>query len=147
MYSLISGFISISFFAFTISQLGTFQKNFKSRQREYNEAMKYINQETCTNVRVKAELGRFNLCTEAEQRLDTPPLIAAIVDTAEGLHLCGNGYCELLGHNITSSLPQIILSLGILALLVLWVAGDQCRRNRTIRGEQFWSLPGSAKTR
>lgn len=147
MYSLISGFISISFIAFSISQLGTFRKNFKLRQREYDQAIKYLKTEACTNVRVKADLGRFNLCSEAEQRLDNTPLISAIVDTAEGLHLCGNGYCELLGHNITSSLPQIILSLGILALLVLWVAGDQCRRNRAMRGEQFWSLPGQARVR
>ena len=147
MYSsLISFTLTISFIAYGVTQLGTLKQNYNRRNREYKRAKNYLKQETCTNPRVKAELGDFNLCLESEKIMDNPPFIAAIVDTAEGLHLCGNGYCELLGHNITSSLPQIIFTLGIMALLLLWVSGRNFRRNQNEAAESYWSLPGSSKT-
>lgn len=136
----------MSFIAFSVSQLGTLRLNYMQRRREYKRAQNYLNQETCTNPRVKAELGEFNLCHQSEKIMDNPPFIAAIVDTAEGLHLCGNGYCELLGHNITSSLPQIIFTLGIMTLLLLWISGKNFRHNQNEAAETYWSLPGSSKT-
>lgn len=145
MYSLITWFLSMSFIAFTISQLGNFHSHYHARLRTYERAQAYLKTELCTNPRVKASLGEYNLCDQSEQIMDKPPLFTAIVDTAEDIHICGNGYCEVLGHNITNSLPQIIITLGIIAIILLWASGVQLRRNRDRYAENYWQLPSGKK--
>jgi hypothetical protein len=145
MYSLITWILSISSICFMISQLGNFHNHYRSRQRTYERAQSYLKTELCTNPRVKASLGEYNLCDRSEQIMDKPPLFTAIVDTAEDINLCGNGYCELLGHNITNSLPQIIITLGIIAVILLWASGVQLRRNNARRAMEHWSLPGQPR--
>ena len=39
-----------------------------------------------------------------------------------------------------------IFTLGIMALLLLWVSGRNFRRNQNEAAESYWSLPGSSKT-
>jgi hypothetical protein len=94
---------------------------------------------------VKASLGEYNLCDQSERVMDKTPLMAAIFDSAEDIHICGNGYCSLLGHNITNSLPQVIITMGIFALILLWASGIQWRRNREKTSQDYWSLPIKSK--
>tara|TARA_B100001027_G_C16038335_1_gene228716 strand:+ start:58 stop:507 length:450 start_codon:yes stop_codon:yes gene_type:complete len=141
MYSYITAFLSISFICYTLSQIGNFYDHYRHRARAYERAHTYLQTETCTNPRVKASLGEYNLCDQSEKVMDKTPLMAAIFDTAEDIHICGNGYCSLLGHNITNSLPQIIITTGIFALLLLWASGVQLRKNHDRHSKEYWSLP------
>ena len=143
--SYISTFVAVSFICFTLIQSRNFWRHYKRRQRAWVRAEIYIHSETCTNQRVKSDLGSFNLCEESEEIMNSPPFFTAVVDTAEDIHICGNGYCEVLGMNITQALPQIVLVLIISALLILWAGGVQFRRNREKAGDNYWSLPGDHK--
>ncbi len=143
MYSVITFTTTLTFIAYLLSKVGTFYNHYHARQRAYSRAQAYLKTELCTNPRVKATLGEYNLCDRSEQIMDHPPLFTAIIDTAEDIHFCGNGYCELLGHNITSSMPQIILTLGIIAMILLGVGWSGWRKNREREAEQYWSLPGN----
>ena len=145
MYSSITAFISLSFICFTISQIGNFYDHYRQRARAYDRAQTYLKTEICSNARVKASLGEYNLCDQSEKVMDKTPLMAAVFDTAEDIHICGNGYCSLLGHNITNALPQIIIAMGIMAVIVLWASGIQLRKNRITAGEEYWSLPVKEK--
>lgn len=145
MYSSLTAFISISFICFIISQIGNFYDHYRHRERAYDRAQTYLKTEICTNPRVKASLGEYNLCDKSEKVMDKTPLMAAIFDTAEDIHICGNGYCSLLGHNITNALPQIIISMGIIAVIVLWASGIQLRKNSITAGQKYWSLPVKEK--
>jgi len=142
MYSIVTLFTALSVVCFIISQIGNFHAHYRSRLRSYDRAQTYLKTELCTNPRVKASLGEFNMCDQSEEIMDKPPLFTAIVDTAEDIHICGNGYCSVLGHNITNSLPQIILAFGIIAILLVWASGVQIRRNREENKKKYWSLPG-----
>ena len=133
------------FVMFIISQMGNFYDHYRQRQRAYEKAFEYLQTETCTNPRVRASLGDYSLCKQSEETLDKPPLFTAIVDTAEDIHICGNGYCSMLGYNITNSLPQVILTLGIFAVIILWASGIQLRRNRERERDSYWSLPSQNK--
>jgi len=145
MYSYITGFLSISFICYTLSQIGNFYDHYRQRSRAYDRAQTYLKTELCTNPRVKASLGEYNLCDQSERVMDKTPLMAAIFDSAEDIHICGNGYCSLLGHNITNSLPQVIITMGIFALILLWASGIQWRRNREKTSQDYWSLPIKSK--
>lgn len=142
MYSVVTLFTGVSVVCFIISQIGNLHAHYRSRLRSYEKAQTYLKSDLCTNPRVKARLGEFNLCDQSEEIMDKPPLFTAIVDTAEDIHICGNGYCSVLGHNITNSLPQIILAFGIIAILMIWASGIQIRRNREENKKRYWSLPG-----
>jgi len=72
--------------------------------------------------------------------MDKPPFITAILDTAEDIHICGNGYCSMLGVNITNALPQVILTLAIIAVIILWASGVQLRRNKQRQSDDYFSL-------
>ena len=143
MYSLITFISAMSFVAYLLSQVGNFYNHYRSRQRAYSRAQAYLQTELCTNPRVKATLGEFNLCDQSEKIMDNPPLFTAIIDTAEDIHICGNGYCELLGHNITSSLHWIIIALAFSATMMLYCVGNGWRKDRMKYAEEYWALPGS----
>lgn len=145
MYSSITALISISFICFTISQIGNFYDHYTHRARAYDRAQTYLKTELCTNPRVKASLGEYNLCDKSEKVMDKTPLMAAIFDTAEDIHICGNGYCSLLGHNITNALPQIIIAMGIISVILLWASGIQLRKNSITASQEYWSLPVKRK--
>ena len=146
MYTILTYNITRFFFLmFVISQLGNFHVHYKTRLRSYERAQTYLKTELCTNPRVKASLGEYNLCSQSEETLDNPPLFTAIVDTAEDIHICGNGYCSMLGVNITNSLPQVILTLAIIAVILLWASGVSLRKSRERQESAYWSLPQQKK--
>ncbi len=144
MYSSITALISISFICFTISQIGNFYDHYTHRARAYDRAQTYLKTELCTNPRVKASLESTIYVTRVKV-MDKTPLMAAIFDTAEDIHICGNGYCSLLGHNITNALPQIIIAMGIISVILLWASGIQLRKNSITASQEYWSLPVKRK--
>ena len=144
MYSLaplITLFFSVSSVCYMIVQLGNFRNHYTTRLRTYKKAKYYLKTEACANLRVKDQLDEFNLCRQAEEIMDKPPLFTAVVDTAEDMHICGNGYCSMLGINITNSLPQIFAVLGTVALLLVWASGVSLRQGRARNRESYFSLP------
>jgi len=132
--------VTTSTVCFVISQLNNFHNHYNARRRSYERARKYLQTENCINTRVIADLGDFNLCDEAEQIMDKPPLVKAIVDTAEDINICGKGYCEVLGHNITNSMPQIMLTLLIAIGLFVWALIVQYRQDRRKKAEEYYDL-------
>tara|TARA_B100000674_G_C37932656_1_gene958738 strand:+ start:204 stop:647 length:444 start_codon:yes stop_codon:yes gene_type:complete len=145
MYSAITAFLSLSFIAFIFIQVGNFCDHYGQRAREYTRAQTYLNSDVCTNPRIIKAMAGNTKCSYYEKVMDKTPIMGAIFDTAEDIHICGNGYCSLLGHNITNSLPQIIITMGIIAVILLWASGIQLRRNRERASEEFWSLPIKTK--
>ncbi len=118
-----------------------FHTNWTRRSREYERAKTYLQTETCTNPRVRAKLGTYHRCDESERTMDDTPVLSAFKDSMENLHVCGNGYCEMLGMNITNSLPQVMLTLAIFGILVVWASGISFRRRRDREAEEYYSLP------
>lgn len=148
MYSIIYWNIARFFLVmFAISQLGNLSNHYQTRRRAYSRAQTHLQTEVCTNPRVRAELGEYSRCEESEETMGRPPLFTAIVDTAEDIHICGNGYCSMLGVNITNALPQVIITMGIIAVIILWASGIQLRRNRDRNSEKYWSLPEKREKR
>lgn len=141
MYSLVTYYVvGFFFFMFLVTQFGNGINHYNSRRRSYERARKYLQTEVCTNPRVRASLGEYSLCEQSEETMDKPPFITAILDTAEDIHICGNGYCSMLGVNITNALPQVILTLAIIAVIILWASGVQLRRNKQRQSDDYFSL-------
>ena len=142
MQSLIAWYTFIFFFViFFIVQAGNFYNHYCQRSRDYKKAKKYLQTDVCTNPYIRNSLEGYSLCTQSEETLDKPPLFTAIVDTAEDMHICGNGYCSMLGYNVTNALPQIFLVLCIFVTILLWASGIQIRQNYDASRDKRFSLP------
>ena len=57
----------------TISYIGHFHNYWRKHSKAYERASVFIKTETCTNPRVRATLGEFNLCDESESILSKEP--------------------------------------------------------------------------
>jgi len=128
-----------------ITQFNNLHTYWKIRKRAYERAQTFLLTEACTNPRVRAKLGAYNLCDESERTMDDTPFLGAFKDSMESIHVCGNGYCSMLGVNITNSLPQVVLTLAIVAIIIVWASGISLRRKQNMEREDYWSLP--SKTR
>ena len=95
--------------------------------------------DVCTNPFMIRDMQGDTKCSYYEKVMDKTPLVAAIFDTAEDLHICGRGYCSLRTQHY-QFLPQILATLAIFAVILLWASGIQFRRNRQ-HHQQQWSLP------
>jgi len=133
----------VYFFIFVafVHQGNNFHSHWTRRTREYDRAQTFLLTEACTNPRVRAKLGTYHRCDESERTMDDTPVLSAFKDSMENLHVCGNGYCEMLGMNITNSLPQVMLTLAIFGILVVWASGISFRRRRDREAEEYYSLP------
>lgn len=148
MYSLLL-FRAIYFFIFVacVTWTNRFHTYYVQRCREYKRAQTFLLTEPCTNPRVRAELGSYNLCDESERTMDVTPLHAAFKDIFSWLHICSDDYCSMLGMNITNSLPQIFLTFGILCMILLWVSDISFRQRRNKEENNYWSLPLKSKNK
>ena len=141
MYHYVTGLISFSILLSLFISAGDMYDHYKHHARQYKKAQIYLKSDVCTNPFMIRDMQGDTKCSYYERVMDKTPLMAAIFDTAEDLHICGRGYCSLLGHNITNSLPQILATLAILAVILLWASGIQFRRNQQQHQQQYWSLP------
>jgi len=139
------GFVSLFTGAFFLSNLLQFQKYWQSRSKEYSQATAFIQGETCQNPILRAHLGGFNRCEEAETILGRMPLITALHDVATDLTLCGNGRCTVLYMDITHNLHKIVIGLTLLAAMGIWVSSKVCRDRRERQMMDYYALPSTKK--
>ena len=116
---IISSISSIILFT-TISYIGHFYSYWTTHSKEYARAQVFIKTETCTNPRVRSQLGDFNLCDRSETILSQPPIVAALFDVARDLSICGNNRCSVFYIDITKNLFKFVLGTVVLATLGVW---------------------------
>jgi len=105
----------------SISYIGHFHTYWTKRTKDYDRATVFIRSETCTNPRVRASLGEFNLCDKSETILSKEPFIAALYDVAEDLNVCGHNRCTVLYVDVTKNLYKWVVGVILLAFIGVWV--------------------------
>lgn len=104
----------------TISYIGHFHTYWTERTKAYQRASVFIKTETCTNPRVRASLGEFNLCDQSENILSKEPFVAALYDVAEDLNICGHNRCTILYVDVTKNLYKWVFGILIIAIIGVW---------------------------
>lgn len=144
MYDIIAfayGTMSMFTIAFFASQTLQFHKYWLGRAREYKQAGAYMASENCQNPLLRAHLGSFNKCEDAEEILGRYPIVTALHDVATDLNICGHGRCSIFYYDITANLHKIIVGLGLLAVLGLWIFKKTCTDNKRMREIDYYTLP------
>lgn len=146
-FAIVYGFVSLFTGAFFLSNLLQFQKYWQARSKEYNQASTFISGDSCQNPILRAHLGSFNKCEDAEEILGRMPVITALHDVATDLSICGHGRCEILYMDVTQNLHRIVIGLSLLAAMGIWVAGKTCKERRETKMIDYYSLPTAKKNR
>ena len=141
------GFLSFFTGIFFLSQGLQFHKYWIARSKEYSQATTFINGDTCQNPILRAHLGSFNKCNEAEEIIGRMPIITALHDVATDLSICGHGRCEVMYMDFTQNLHKIVIGLCLLAAMGIWVANRTCKEKREMQMMDYYSLPSSKKTK
>ena len=104
-FALIYGVLSLFTGAFFVSHVLQFQKYWQARSKEYSQATAFLSSDSCQNPILRAHLGSFNKCEDAEAILGRMPIITALHDVATDLSICGHGRCtcSLYGRHSESS--------------------------------------------
>lgn len=139
--SYVTLFLSFSICMYIITQFGSFHNYWNKRMIEHKKANRFLKTETCTNPRVKADLGDFNLCTKSEEIISQSPFFKALYDVAEDNSLCGRGKCYMFYTDVTSNIHKIIITLGILSILVCFLSGLQIKKDRHENAMNYYRLP------
>ena len=130
----------------SISYVGHFHTYWSDRDREYNRASIFKNSEACTNPRVRAHLGDFNLCDKSEMIMTKTPFIAALYDVAEDLNICGHNRCSILYVDVTKNLYKWIIGVVMFAFVGLWVGIIDLKQMWERSVEDYYRLPTKAKS-
>ena len=129
-----------------ISEFGHFHTYWTDRSKDYNRATVFIKSETCTNPRVRATLGDFNLCDKAEGILSKKPFVAALYDVAEDLNICGHNRCTILYIDVTKNLYKWIIGIFILAIVGVWVGLVDIKQMWDKKVRDHYTLPVKTNT-
>jgi len=144
-FAFIYGFLSLFTGVFFLSNVLQFQKYWLARSKEYSQATAFIQGETCQNPILRAHLGGFNRCEEAETILGRIPVITALHDVATDLSICGHGRCEILYIDVTQNLHKIVIGLCLLAAMGIWLANKTCKERRETQMMDYYTLPTAKK--
>jgi len=144
-FALIYGVASFFTGAFFLSHMFQFQKYWVARSKEYSQATAFLSSDSCQNPILRAHLGSFNKCEDAETILSRMPVITALHDVATDLTLCGNGRCTVLYIDITQNLHKIVIGMALLAAMGIWVSSKVCRDRREQRMIDYYELPSTKK--
>ncbi len=125
----------------TISYIGHFHNYWRKHSKAYERASVFIKTETCTNPRVRATLGEFNLCDESESILSKEPFVSALYEVAEDLNICGHNRCTILYMDVTKNLYKWIIGIFILALVGVWVGVIDMKQMWDKKVMEHYSLP------
>jgi hypothetical protein len=140
-FAIIYGVLSLFTGAFFVSHLLQFQKYWQARSKEYSQATAFILGESCQNPILRAHLGSFNKCEDAEEILGRMPIVTALHDVATDLSVCGHGRCTVLYVDVTQNLHKIVIGLALLAAMGIWVSSKVCRDRREERMMDYYALP------
>ena len=144
-FAYLSGILSLFTGAFFLSHVFQFQKYWVARSKEYSQATAFILGESCQNPILRAHLGSFNKCEDAETILGRIPVVTALHDVATDLTLCGNGRCSVLYIDVTQNLHKIVIGLALLAAMGIWVSSKVCRDRRERQMLDYYALPSTKK--
>jgi len=147
LLALMYGTTSIFTGAFLLSHVLQFQKYWIHRSKEYKQATTFINGETCQNPIMRAHLGGFNKCEEAEEILGRMPIITALHDVATDLNICGHGRCHVFYMDITANLHKIVIGLFLLCAMGIWLFKKTCSDRQNMREIEYYALPTSKKNK
>ncbi len=125
----------------SISYIGRFHTYWTNRTKDYNRASVFIKSETCTNPRVRASLGEFNLCDKSESILSKEPFVAALYDVAEDLNVCGHNRCTVLYVDVTKNLYKWVVGIFLLAFVGVWVGIIDLKQMWDKRIMDHYTLP------
>jgi len=125
----------------TISYIGHFHNYWRKHSKAYERASVFIKTETCTNPRVRATLGDFNLCDESESILSREPFVSALYEVAEDLNICGHNRCTILYMDVTKNFYKWIIGIFILALVGVWVGVIDMKQMWDKKVMEHYSLP------
>jgi hypothetical protein len=140
------GILSMFTGAFFLSNLLQFQKYYLGRSKEYAQASTFIMGDTCQNPILRAHLGSFNKCEDAEEILGRMPVITALHDVATDLNICGHGRCHVLYMDVTANLHRIVVGLCLLAAMGIWVSLKVCKERREQNIIDYYALPNTKKS-
>lgn len=129
----------------SVSYIGHFHNYWSKRSKEYERATVFIKTETCTNPRVRATLGDFNLCDKSEEILTKTPLVAALYDVAEDLNICGHNRCSVLYVDVTKNLWKWVFGIITLAFFGIWVGIIDYRQMLDKKNLEKFTLPHKTK--
>lgn len=125
----------------SISYIGHFHTYWTKRTKDYDRATVFIRSETCTNPRVRASLGEFNLCDKSETILSKEPFVAALYDVAEDLNVCGHNRCTVLYVDVTKNLYKWVVGVILLAFIGVWVGLIDLKQMWEQRVMDHYTLP------
>jgi hypothetical protein len=125
----------------SISYIGRFDTYWTKRTKDYNRASVFQASETCTNPRVRASLGEFNLCDKSETILSKEPFVAALYDVAEDLNVCGHNRCTVLYVDVTKNLYKWVVGIILLAFVGVWIGLIDLKQMWEKRVMDHYTLP------
>ena len=125
----------------SISYIGHFHTYWAKRTKDYDRATVFIRSETCTNPRVRASLGEFNLCDKSETILSKEPFVAALYDVAEDLNVCGHNRCTVLYVDVTKNLYKWVVGIFLLAFVGVWAGLIDLKQMWEQRVMDHYTLP------
>ena len=143
---MVYGGTSFFVFFFFLSQMLNFHQYWIGRTKEYKQATTYMQSENCQNPLMRAHLGSFNKCEEAEDILGRYPVITALHDVATDLNICGHGRCHIFYMDITNNLHKIVIGLALLSLLGMWIFKRTGNEKRQLKEIDYYTLPTKRKT-
>ena len=135
------GIVSMFTGFFMLSQTLNFHKYWIGRTKEYKQASTYMQSENCQNPLMRAHLGSFNKCEDAEEILGRYPVITALHDVATDLNICGHGRCHIFYMDITNNLHKIVLGSILLSMLGVWIFKRTCAERKHNRDMEYYTLP------
>lgn len=146
MYTAVGiGMVSLFVLAFMISQIGHFHAYWVVRAKEWEQASTFLNSDNCANPVLRSRLGSFNLCDTSERIVSQYPILTAIHDVAQDLHICGHGRCTMFYMDITANLHKMVVGCGLLALMGLYVMRRLVSDSRIDRRVAHYQLPSHRK--
>ena len=125
----------------TIVLGGHFVKNYlehlDKHQKDHQAATLFLKTSACQNSDIKARLGSFNLCEDAEQRLAYSPHIHVVFDILTDFSICGRGRCHHMIQWINHHIIYLISFIFMIAFMIYKLYIDNKRHQQMM----YWQLP------
>jgi len=125
----------------SLTYVGRFDTYWTDRAKAHKRASIFLKSETCTNPRVRATLGDFNLCDKSEDILSKEPFVAALYDVAEDLNICGHNRCTLLYVDVTKNFYKWIIGIIAIGFVGVWVGMIDLKQMWEQKVRDHYTLP------
>ena len=125
----------------SILLFGHFIKNYMEHLdkhlKDHEAATLFLKTSACQNSDIKARLGSFNLCEDAEQRLGYSPHIHVIFDILTDFSICGRGRCHHTIQWINHHIIYLVFFVFMVAFMIYKLYIDNKRHQQMM----YWQLP------